>query len=67
MSLVGDVFFGVIAVGAGVAKVGLEAVFGVAEEAQRTRERARGMSDQQLLNGYMHKSNSLGARAGYGA
>lgn len=65
MSLLGDVVGGVFKVGFGIAKFGFEALVGVAREADTVRKGARGMSDQDLLNGIRNTSNSIGTRAGY--
>ena len=66
MGLLGDVVGGVFKIGFGVVKFGVETLIDAAGEAQNVRNNARGMSDQELLNGFMNKNNSWGTRAGYG-
>lgn len=66
MGLLGDVVVGVFKIGVGVIKFGVETLIDATGEAQNVRNNARGMSDQELLNGFMNKNNSWGTRAGYG-
>lgn len=66
MGLLGDVLGGVCKIGFGIAKFGVETLIKTAGEAQNVRRSSRGMSDQELLNGYMNRNNSLGTRVGYG-
>ncbi|MBR0062471.1 MAG: hypothetical protein IJP68_13435 [Selenomonadaceae bacterium] len=67
MGLLGDVVGGVFKIGVGIVGAGIDAIIQGTKEANNVRNNARGMSDQELLNGYMNKNNSWGARAGYGA
>ena len=67
MGLLGDVVGGVFKLGVGLVGAGIDAIIQGTKEANNVRNNARGMSDQELLNGYMNKNNSWGARAGYGA
>lgn len=67
MGLLGDVVGGVFKVGVALVGAGIETVIKGTQEANRVRNGARGMSDQDLLNGYLNKNNSWGARVGYGA
>lgn len=67
MGLLGDVVGGVFKLGGALVVAGIDAIVQGTKEANQVRNNARGMSDQELLNGYMNKNNSFGARAGYGA
>ena len=67
MSLLGDVVGGVFKLGVSAVGFGIKTIFDVASEANQVRNNSRGMNDQELLNGYMNKNNSWGARVGYGA
>ena len=67
MGLFGDVVGGVFKIGGALIGAGIDAFIQGAKEANQVRNNARGMSDQELLNNYMDKNNSWGARAGYGA
>lgn len=67
MGLLGDVVGGVFKLGGALVVAGIDAIVQGTKEANQVRNNARGMSDQDLLNGYMNKNNSWGARAGYGA
>ena len=67
MGLLGDVVGGVFKLGVTAVGFGIKAIIDGANEANQVRNNARGMSDQELLNGYMNKNNSWGTRAGYGA
>ena len=78
MGLIGDLVFGTVelagALAVGTVKVagkvavaGAKALVETAVQAQGVRNSSGGMSDSQLLNGYMNRNNSMAERMGYGA
>ncbi len=68
MGLFGDVIGGAFKIGGTLIEAGINAFIQGAKEADHVRKSAstRGMSDRELLDGYMNRNNSWGARAGYG-
>ena len=65
MGLLGDVVGGVLKIGVGVVKFGVETLIDVAGEAQQVRNNSRGMSDRDLLNGVRDKNSSWAEKVGY--
>ena len=65
MGLLGDIVGGVCKLGFAIGKGVVSQAWGQAQEANRIRKNSRGMSDQELLNGYRNQNNSVGARVGY--
>lgn len=56
MGLLGDIVRGIFG-----------AVASEMNKGMNTMQNSRGMSNQELLRGYLDKNNSAGERAGYGA
>ena len=56
---------GVLKVGVGIVKFGVETFIDAAGEAQQVRNNSRGMSDRDLIGGFKNTSNSVGERMGY--
>lgn len=67
LNFAGKVVVGTLKVGVAVGGAILGAAIETASQAQGVRNSSGGMSDSQLLNGYMNRNNSMAERMGYGA
>ena len=67
LNFAGKVVVGTLKVAGKVAVAGAKALVETAVQAQGVRNSSGGMSDSQLLNGYMNRNNSMAERMGYGA
>ncbi len=67
LNLAGELIVGTLKVGVAVGGALLGAAFESASQAQNVRNSSGSMSNAELLNGYLDKSNSMSTRIGYGA
>lgn len=67
LNFAGKLIVGTLEVGLKVGGALLGAAWDTAKEADQVRRNSSGMSNSELLKGYMDNNNSVAARMGYGA